>query len=165
MDPGMITCPSCGHAFELSDALTGRIREHLRGELLQEVARREAELKKKSESLKELEAQVSKSREAINEEIEERLNACRGREKAASSKGNANQLKELQSALEEKDASIKTQEQGLDQPAEAGGRKRVPGTGSCPHIGRGAGKDTRGRFEEGVRGPPAQGPVKGQGHQ
>jgi hypothetical protein len=119
MDPGMITCPNCGHAFEMSDALTGRIREHLRSELLQEVARREADLKKKSESLKELEAQVAKSREALDEEIEARLKERLSEaEKKAAKKAEgqyADQLKELQSALEERDASIKTfREQELD---------------------------------------------------
>ena len=44
-----LTCPNCGHEFELSDALTGRIREHLKAELRQEAARREAEVKKKLE--------------------------------------------------------------------------------------------------------------------
>ena len=34
MEQGMITCPSCGHEFEMSDALTGRIRKHLEEELL-----------------------------------------------------------------------------------------------------------------------------------
>jgi hypothetical protein len=119
MDPGMITCPNCGHAFEMSDALTGRIREHLRAEMLQEVGRREAELKKKSEALKEKEARVAKSREAIDEEIEARLKERLSEaEKKAVQKAEgqyADQLKELQSALEEKDASIKTfREQELE---------------------------------------------------
>lgn len=57
----------------MSDALTDRIREHLRGEMLQEVVRREAELKKKANALKELEPQISKSREVIDKEIEARL--------------------------------------------------------------------------------------------
>ena len=46
MEQGLITCPNCGHEFELSDALTGRIREHLKAELFQEVVRRESEVKK-----------------------------------------------------------------------------------------------------------------------
>ena len=37
------------------------------------MTRREAELKKKNETLKQLEAQLSKNREAIDEEIEARL--------------------------------------------------------------------------------------------
>lgn len=119
MDPGVITCPNCGHAFELSDALTGRIREHLRNELLQEVARREAELKKRTDALKDLEAQVSKSREAIDEEIETRLKDRLSEvEKKAAKKLEgqfSSQLKEMQSTLEEKDAALKTfREQELE---------------------------------------------------
>jgi hypothetical protein len=115
----MITCPNCGQAFELSNALTGRIRENLRAELLQEVARREAELKKRAESLKEQETQVSKSRAAIDEEIEARLNARLSEaEKKAAMKleGHyAGQLKELQGALAEKEAAIRTfREQELE---------------------------------------------------
>ena len=52
MEQGMITCPNCGQEFEMSDALTGRIRKHLKEELLQEVSQREAKLKKKAETLK-----------------------------------------------------------------------------------------------------------------
>lgn len=33
MNPGNITCPKCGHSFELSDALTHQIRDHLKTEL------------------------------------------------------------------------------------------------------------------------------------
>jgi hypothetical protein len=112
MEQGMITCPSCGHEFEISDALTGRIREHLKAELSQEVKKREAELKKRAEALKAQEAQIAKSREAIEEQIEaglkERLAEA---EKKASQKLEgkyADQLKELQGALEEKDAAIRT---------------------------------------------------------
>jgi hypothetical protein len=112
MEPGMITCPNCGHAFELSDALTGRIREHLRGELLQEVARREADLKKKTDAIRDLEAQVSQRRAAIDEEIEARLKErlSEAEQQAARKlEGEyAGQLKDLQGALAEKDAAIKT---------------------------------------------------------
>jgi hypothetical protein len=112
MEQGMITCPACGHEFEMSDALTGRLREHLKEELLKEVKRREARLKEKSEALKAQEAQVTKSREAIDEEIEaklkERLSEA---EKKAAKKLEgryADQLKELQTDLEEKEADIKS---------------------------------------------------------
>jgi hypothetical protein len=108
----MIICPNCGHEFELSDALTGRIREHLRTELLQEVSRREAELKKKTGDLKEQEAQILKSRQAIDEEIEDRLKErLSDAEKKAAAKLEGKygeQLKELQGVLAEKDAAIKT---------------------------------------------------------
>ena len=52
MEQGMIACPSCGHVFELSNALTGHIREHLRDELLQELKQREAELNQKRAAIK-----------------------------------------------------------------------------------------------------------------
>jgi len=112
MEQGMITCPNCGHEFEMSDALTGRIREHLKAELLQDVSRREAELKKKIDALKAQEAQVSKKSEELDAEIETRLKErLFEAEKKASRKLEgkyADQLKELQGALEEKDAAIKT---------------------------------------------------------
>jgi hypothetical protein len=119
MEQGMIVCPNCGHEFELSDALTGRIREHLRTELLQEVSRREAELKKRTGDLKEQEAQILKRRQAIDEEIESRLKERLSEaEKKAAAKLEgqyAQQLKELQGVLAEKDEAIKTfREQELE---------------------------------------------------
>ena len=112
MEEGKITCPNCGEEFEISDALTGRIREHLKAELLKEVSRREAKLKKKTEVLKAQEEQIAKSREAIDEEIETRLRErLADAEKKAAEKlagKYADQLKDLQGAIEEKDAAIKT---------------------------------------------------------
>ena len=108
----MITCPSCGHEFEMSDALTGRIRKHLKEELLQDVKKREAEIKKKSKVLKATEAQIAKSRETIDEKIEAKLKErlAEAEKKAAKKlEGRyADQLKELQSDLEEKETDIKS---------------------------------------------------------
>jgi hypothetical protein len=119
MEQGMITCPNCGHEFEISDALTGRIREHLKVELSQDVKKREAELKKKIDALKAQEAQISKKSEEIDAEIETRLKERLAEaEKKSSQKLEAkyaDQLKELQGALQEKDAAIKTfREQELE---------------------------------------------------
>ncbi len=112
MEQGMITCPNCGQEFEMSDALTGRIRKHLKEELLQDVKRREADIKKKTEALKAQEKQISKKQEAIDEEIEAKLKErlSEAEKKAAKNlEGRyADQLKELQSDLEEKDVAIKT---------------------------------------------------------
>jgi hypothetical protein len=112
MEQGKITCPNCGEEFEMSDALTGRIRKHLRGELLKEVSQREGELKKKTAALKAQEEQISKSREAIDEEIETKLKErLADAEKKAARKLEgqyADQLNDLQGAIEEKDAAIKT---------------------------------------------------------
>ena len=107
----MITCPNCGQEFEMSDALTGRIRKHLKEELLEDVKKREAEVKEKSKALKAQEKQISKKQDAIDEEIEaklkERLSEA---EKKAAKKLEGQygeQLKELEGALQEKDESIK----------------------------------------------------------
>lgn len=112
MQEGTITCPSCGQEFEISDALTGKIREHLREELLKEVARREGKIKKRSADLKAQEALVSKSREEIDEEIEARLKErLSDAEKKAAKKfaeQYADQLKDLQGTIAEKDQALKT---------------------------------------------------------
>jgi uncharacterized Zn finger protein (UPF0148 family) len=70
MEQGLITCPHCGQEFELSDALTGKIREHLKTELQQDVARREGELKKKLKAVQEQEEAIAKSRETLEEQIQ-----------------------------------------------------------------------------------------------
>ena len=112
MQQGMITCPNCGHEFELSDALTGKIREHLRTELLQEVSRREARLSEKLAALRLQEEQVAKSRAEMDEQIEARLKErlAEAESKAAEKleQRYAQQLKELQGMIEEKDADIKS---------------------------------------------------------
>ncbi len=112
MKQGMITCPNCGHEFELSDALTGKIREHLRAELLQEVSRREARLDEKLAAVRVQERQVAKKFAEIDEQIEARLKKrLADVEKKAAEKIEqqyAHQLKELQGTLEEKDADIKS---------------------------------------------------------
>ena len=111
MKQDMITCPECGREFELSDALTGRIRDHLRGELLEEVSRREATLKKRTAALKKQEAQISRSREEIDEEIEARLKKRLSEvEKKAAEKLEdkyADRLKDMQGTIEEKDRTLK----------------------------------------------------------
>ena len=111
MEQGKITCPNCGQTFELSDALTGRFREHLRGELLKEVSLREAKLKEKSEDLKAQAAQISRSREEIDEEIESRLKQrlADAESKAAAKieEQYADRLKDMQGTIAEKDQAIK----------------------------------------------------------
>ena len=111
MEQGRIACPNCGHEFELSDALTGRIREHLKAELLQEVGRREAEVKKKTDALKEQEKQIAKSRQAIEEELEtklkERLSEAEQKVAKKLEGRFAEQLNELQGELKDKDEKIK----------------------------------------------------------
>jgi hypothetical protein len=119
MEEGKITCPNCGEEFEISDALTGRIREHLKGELLKEVSRREARLKEKADALKAQAEELSKSREALDEEIETQLKKrlADAEQKAAKRLEDkfADQVKDLQGAIAEKDEALKTfREQELE---------------------------------------------------
>ena len=70
MEESLITCPHCGQDFELSDALAGKIREHLKAELQQDVIRREGDLKKKLQALHEQEEGIAKTREELEEQIQ-----------------------------------------------------------------------------------------------
>ncbi len=112
MEQGLITCPNCGHEFELSDALTGRIREHLKAELFQEIQRREANVKKDIESLQAEKDEIQKNREAIDQEVENKL-----KERIAQIEEKAEkkieykyyeQLNELKEIVKEKEESLKT---------------------------------------------------------
>jgi hypothetical protein len=111
MKEGFITCPQCGYEFELSDALTGKIREHLKAELQQEILRRELDLKKKAEDLNEKENEIKKAKEELEERIQagikERLKEIE--EKAAKKvEGEyADEMKELQEIIEQQEKAIK----------------------------------------------------------
>lgn len=110
MKESLITCPHCGQEFELSDALTGKIREHLKAELQQDVVRREADLHKKLSDLKEREEKIAEDRDALEEQIQ---NGIKQRLKEIEEKATkkvedkyTDQLKELQDNLKERDEAI-----------------------------------------------------------
>ena len=111
MDQGSITCPNCGHQFEMSDALTGQIREQLKDELQREVLGRETELKKKLDDFKTERAALEKERETLEEEIERKLKLrlaeaeARAAQKAESKF--ADRMKDLQETLKEREDAIK----------------------------------------------------------
>ncbi|MEW6185463.1 MAG: DUF2130 domain-containing protein [Thermodesulfobacteriota bacterium] len=111
MEEGLITCPNCGKEFELSDVLTGKIREHLRAELQQDVVRREGELKKRLKALQEKEEAIAKARDTLEEQVQEGI---KERLKDIEEKANkkvegkyADQMNELKESLEEKEEAIK----------------------------------------------------------
>src|SRR3989344_948277 len=112
MDQGTITCPSCGHEFELSDALTHQIRESLKSELQADVVKREAEAKRKFEDLKSREEALVKAKEDMDLQVESQLKLKLAEAEAKAAKKVeakfADQLKELQESLNERDNSIKT---------------------------------------------------------
>ncbi|MEQ1852351.1 MAG: DUF2130 domain-containing protein [Chthoniobacteraceae bacterium] len=111
MDQGTITCPHCGQSFELSDALTHQIREHLKVELQAELVKREADAKRRSEELKAREEALAKAREGLNDEVEKQLKQKLTEAEARAAKkveGRfADQLKEMQDSMREKDESLK----------------------------------------------------------
>jgi len=112
MEEGTITCPHCGQSFELSDALTHQIREHLKTELQAELVKREAETKRRSEELKAREEALAKARDGLNEEVEKQLKLKLAEAEAKAAKkveGRfADQIKEMQDTLKERDDSLKT---------------------------------------------------------
>lgn len=68
MSDQTITCPKCGTQIPLTDALTGDIREKLKGEIEKGVTEREKQLAIKEKSLKE-------SQKNIDEEVSKKLDA------------------------------------------------------------------------------------------
>jgi hypothetical protein len=112
MSSGTITCPQCGHAFELSDALTQPIRENLKIELQADVVKREAEAKRKLEDIKSREETLAKAKDAFNDEVEkqlkQKLNEVEAKATQKVEGKFADRLKELQDSVKEKEDSIKT---------------------------------------------------------
>lgn len=111
METGLIACPNCGTEFEISDVLTGQIREQLRAELQQDVARREVEVTKKLKAVKAQEERIAKSRETLDEQVEARLKErlAESEKKAAKQLESryADQLVDLQQTVKERDDAIK----------------------------------------------------------
>ena len=92
--------------------MTHQIRDHLKTELQADVAKREAEAKRKLDEVKAREESLAKAKDALNEEVEKQLKQKLGEAEAKAAKkveGKfADQLKELQDSLKEKNDSIKT---------------------------------------------------------
>lgn len=112
MNTGNITCPQCGHSFELSDALTHQIRDHLKGELQAELVKREGEAKRKLDEVKTREEALAKAQDNLNEAVEKQLKQKLGEAEARAAKSVekkfADQIKEMQDSLDKQNDSIKT---------------------------------------------------------
>ena len=112
MDQGSIICPSCGHQFEISDALTGKIREDLRTEMQREVLDREKELRKKLDDFRLEKEALEKARASMEEQVEAQLRQRLGEAEARAARKAetrfAEQMKELQEVLKERDAAIQS---------------------------------------------------------
>jgi len=70
MKAGTISCPDCGHEFEISEALSGDIREHLKEELQEDVQKRETALKEKQATLKAEKGKLEKKLQSFEDELE-----------------------------------------------------------------------------------------------
>lgn len=110
MNSGSITCPSCGHAFELSDALTVQIREDLKTELQAEVTKREVDAKRKLDEVKAREEALAKAKDSLEDEVarqlKQRLTEAEARAAKKAGEQFADQLKELQQTVKEREAAI-----------------------------------------------------------
>jgi hypothetical protein len=75
----MITCPSCGNEFAVSETLTTQIRRQLRQEFDNEARRKDAELARQLEDLGRRERELEASRRSIEQEVSSRLDVERDR--------------------------------------------------------------------------------------
>jgi hypothetical protein len=126
MNANLITCPECGHPFELSDALTHQIREHLKAEVQADVAERETDAKRKLDEVRAREEALAKAKETLNQEVEKQLKQKLAEAESRATKkveGKfADDIKELQESLQTKEASLKVyreNERGLRKQKEA----------------------------------------------
>ncbi|NJL00192.1 MAG: DUF2130 domain-containing protein [Spirulinaceae cyanobacterium RM2_2_10] len=73
MPQSTIACPSCDHEFEISEALTGQIRAHLKSELQQGIVERERQLKQRWDEFETEQEALAKAQSAVDEEVERKL--------------------------------------------------------------------------------------------
>lgn len=114
MSQDFITCPECGHEFELSDVLTAQIRDTLKAEMQQEVLEREKEVKKKLDVLRAEREALERDRarqeelvqQQVDQAVQQKLKAAEAKATKAVEERLGDQLKELQESLAEKDKSV-----------------------------------------------------------
>ncbi len=71
--PDIVTCPNCSYPIELSAALSDQIRENLRKQYDAEARRKEIELAKRDQALRQRELAVEESRRILDQEVAERV--------------------------------------------------------------------------------------------
>ena len=109
MPDAKIACPKCGHEFELTEALSGRLREHLREELLGEITKREAAMAEKAQEFAAQREALQKERESLDEEVERKL-----KEKAEETRKKAEAK-----AREDFEVEMKSLKESLDEKSDA----------------------------------------------
>ncbi len=107
-----IACPRCHHEFELSEALSGKIRDGLKSELLSEISKREAQTNAKLNAIEARELELVKKRDAMDEQVkaavQARMKDAEEKAKQSAKAECAHELKDLQQTLTARDEAIKT---------------------------------------------------------
>lgn len=108
--PARISCPKCGHSFNVEEVLAHQIEERLRGDLNQQVSDLEKSYAEKEETLRKEKAELEKSKSELDEKVaSEASKLSQDKEKALKKKLSeeyGEQLKSLNEELEEKSKKV-----------------------------------------------------------
>ena len=110
-----ITCPKCGHEFELGEALSGELEAHFKAEFEKKAAEQDKEFEKQKEQLfaekEALRLQKEKQEELLQDRLAERLKtekkAIEAKLKSKLQEEQAEQFEALQTELNEKSEQVK----------------------------------------------------------
>jgi hypothetical protein len=125
-DDGKILCPNCGAELELDELLTHQIREGLKGELQEEVARREAAVAAKARDVQKLQASLDAT---VSEQVKLKLSEAEKKAAAQLKDQYELQLKDLNENLvsqkvklqefQEQELALRKAKRDLEEQAEA----------------------------------------------
>ena len=116
---GSITCPKCGHSFNLSEGFISHLREEAREELQKERAKQSEQLEKERTKLQEERERLRKQGEEIERQVDSMVKAeVEDLRKKLAKKAReelGSRLKDLEETLEEKDKALRaSQEKELE---------------------------------------------------
>lgn len=114
-----ITCPNCRSEIEISEALSGQLREELQKQFAAAQRKKDEEFARREEQLQAKEAAVLASRQALDDEIAKRIEAERGalaeEAKTKATEAVAIEVADLQGQLKEtKDKLTQAQQAELE---------------------------------------------------
>jgi hypothetical protein len=118
-----IVCPECNHRIPLTESIAAPLLEAERRDFQKKLAVREAEFTRKAEDIRLQQEQLSKTREGIEEEIEERLKVERAQVIAAEAKKArdqvANEFDAIKQQLSESEQLLKARNIKLAEAQQA----------------------------------------------
>lgn len=110
VSPAQISCPKCGHSFNVEEVLAHQIEERLRSDLNEQVSELEKAYAEKEESLRREKVDLEKSKSELDEKVASEVNKLSAeKEKALKKKISdefSEQLKSLAEELEEKSKKV-----------------------------------------------------------